>query len=88
MLNVAVSNLSLKLVRVPLQASHSRLRSLFTVLVAYILSAPRGKGTLGAGATKLLFVNIAGVGFAMYDDYSFTAWGFVLTLLGGFLAAL
>lgn len=31
---------------------------------------------------------VAGVGFATYGDYYFTAWGLILTLLGTFLAAL
>jgi drug/metabolite transporter (DMT)-like permease len=31
---------------------------------------------------------VAGVGFATYGDYYFTAWGLVLTLLGTFLAAM
>lgn len=31
---------------------------------------------------------VAGVAFATYGDYSFTAWGFVLTLTGAILASL
>ncbi|KAG8969719.1 UAA transporter [Tulasnella sp. 425] len=89
-LNIAVSNLSLQLVTVPFHQVVRASAPFFTILVAYILGASRGKGLLGVGATKLLSLLpvIAGVGFATYGDYSFTAWGFILTLLGTFLAAL
>ncbi|KAG8973996.1 UAA transporter, partial [Tulasnella sp. 427] len=89
-LNIAVSNLSLQLVTVPFHQVVRASAPFFTILVAYILGASKSKGILGVGASKLLSLLpvIAGVGFATYGDYSFTAWGFILTLLGTFLAAL
>ncbi|KAG8905167.1 UAA transporter [Tulasnella sp. 403] len=89
-LNIAVSNISLQLVTVPFHQVVRATAPVFTILVAYLLGASREKGILGVGKTKLLslFPVVAGVGFATYGDYSFTAWGFILTLFGTFLAAL
>ncbi|GHJ89458.1 hypothetical protein NliqN6_5860 [Naganishia liquefaciens] len=83
-INIAVSNLSLQLVTVPFHQVVRASTPLFTILISSIFF--KGKFTL-IKLVSLLPV-IAGVGFATYGDYYFTAWGLILTLLGTFLAAL
>ncbi|KAI5450189.1 hypothetical protein NCC49_003338 [Naganishia albida] len=83
-INIAVSNLSLQLVTVPFHQVVRASTPLFTILISSIFF--KGKFTV-LKLVSLLPV-IAGVGFATYGDYYFTAWGLILTLLGTFLAAL
>lgn len=83
-INIAVSNISLQLVTVPFHQVVRASTPLFTIMIATVIlrqqfSIPK--------LVSLLPV-VAGVGFATYGDYYFTAWGLILTLLGTFLAAL
>lgn len=82
-INIAVSNLSLHLVTVPFHQVVRASTPLFTILISVLIF--RGKFSI-MKLVSLLPV-IAGVGFATYGDYYFTAWGLILTLLGTFLAA-
>ena len=65
-MNIAVSNISLQLVTVPFHQVVRASAPLFTISVAYLLGASRGKGLLGVGGMKLMSLGpvIAGVGFA------------------------
>ncbi|GAA5843585.1 hypothetical protein JCM11251_007123 [Rhodosporidiobolus azoricus] len=83
-INIAVSNLSLHLVSVPFHQVVRAMTPLFTIVISIILYRKRySKKTYLS-----LIPVVAGVVFATYGDYSFTAWGFILTLLGTLLAAL
>lgn len=109
-INIAVSNLSLHLVSVPVRScspylalrtrterltrlSHTldqfhqvvrAMTPLFTIVMTAVLFRKRH-----SRQTYLSLVPVvAGVVFATYGDYSFTPWGFILTLIGTFLAAL
>ncbi|SCV74029.1 BQ2448_6461 [Microbotryum intermedium] len=82
--NIAVSNISLGLVTVPFHQVVRAMTPLFTIIIAAVL---HGKRHSRDTYLSLLPV-VAGVAFATYGDYSFTAWGFILTLLGTLLAAL
>ncbi|KAI9638239.1 TPT-domain-containing protein [Dioszegia hungarica] len=83
-INIAVSNISLQLVTVPFHQVVRASTPFFTILTSALLLGTR---FTMAKMVALLPV-VAGVGFATYGDYYFTAWGLVLTLLGTFLAAL
>ncbi|KAG8876164.1 UAA transporter [Tulasnella sp. 331] len=96
-LNIAVSNLSLRLVTVPFHQVVRGSAPMFTILVAWLLRSKtrkdgiEGQKTIfGVERRKLisLIPVVAGVGLATYGDYSFTVWGLILTLIGTFLAAL
>lgn len=65
-MNIAVSNISLQLVTVPFHQVVRATAPAFTILVAWLLGASRGKGLLGVGGIKLLSLVpvVAGVGFA------------------------
>ncbi|KAJ8521486.1 hypothetical protein ONZ45_g1807 [Pleurotus djamor] len=80
-INIAVSNMSLGLVTVPVVRSSA---PFFTIALSI--------GILGQRASRAKLISlvpvIMGVGFATYGDYYFTPWGFALTLLGTLLAAL
>ncbi|BGO99483.1 ribonuclease III [Rhodotorula toruloides] len=83
-INIAVSNLSLHLVSVPFHQVVRAMTPLFTILITMVFFRKRH-----SRQTYLsLLPVVAGVAFATYGDYSFTAWGFILTLLGTLLAAL
>ncbi|GAA5997930.1 uncharacterized protein JCM10292_006916 [Rhodotorula paludigena] len=83
-INIAVSNLSLHLVSVPFHQVVRAMTPLFTIVMTTVLYHKRH-----SRQTYLSLVPVvAGVVFATYGDYSFTAWGFILTLIGTFLAAL
>ncbi|BGP15878.1 hypothetical protein JCM10213v2_003868 [Rhodosporidiobolus nylandii] len=83
-INIAVSNLSLHLVSVPFHQVVRAMTPLFTIVISIILYRKRH-----TRQTYLSLVPVVmGVVFATYGDYSFTAWGFILTLLGTLLAAL
>ncbi|WWC86512.1 uncharacterized protein L201_001389 [Kwoniella dendrophila CBS 6074] len=83
-INIAVSNISLQLVSIPFHQVVRASTPLFTIFIAAIFLRAR------FSAMKLvsLLPVVAGVGFATYGDYDFTALGLILTLLGTFLAAL
>ncbi|KAG9013686.1 UAA transporter [Tulasnella sp. JGI-2019a] len=95
-LNIAVSNLSLRLVTIPFHQVVRGSAPMFTILVSWLLRAKSRRAGEGGGMifgvekNKLisLIPVVAGVGLATYGDYSFTLWGLILTLLGTFLAAL
>ncbi|ODO05953.1 hypothetical protein I350_05014 [Cryptococcus amylolentus CBS 6273] len=82
--NIAISNVSLQLVSIPFHQVVRASTPLFTIFISLIF--------LGTRFSLIKLVSllpvVAGVGFATYGDYSFTAWGLILTLLGTFLAAL
>lgn len=59
-----------------------------TPLFTLIISAIAFRKTHSRDTYLSLLPVILGVVFATYGDYSFTAWGFILTLLGTLLAAL
>ncbi|GAA5945294.1 hypothetical protein JCM3775_007583 [Rhodotorula graminis] len=83
-INIAVSNLSLHLVSVPFHQVVRAMTPLFTIFMSIVLFRKRY-----SRQTFLALVPVvAGVVFATYGDYSFTPWGFILTLIGTFLAAL
>lgn len=83
-INIVVSNASLRLVTVPFHQVVRASTPFFTILFSLILFNKR--------CTKRKLVTlipvVAGVGFATYGDYYYTAMGFFLTLLGTLLAAL
>ncbi|KAG8983973.1 UAA transporter, partial [Tulasnella sp. 427] len=89
-LNIAISNVSLQLVTVPFHQVVRASAPIPTILITLALLGNRGRGFLGVGKERLLTLVpvMAGVAFATYGDYYFTAWGLILTLLGTFLAAL
>ncbi|KAF8186359.1 triose-phosphate transporter family-domain-containing protein [Pholiota molesta] len=82
--NIIVSNASLRLVTVPFHQVVRASTPFFTIMFAAVLLGRR------CSRRKLLSLIpvVAGVGFATYGDYYFTAFGFFLTLLGTLLAAL
>ncbi|GAA6059291.1 hypothetical protein JCM10212_006684 [Sporobolomyces blumeae] len=83
-INIAVSNLSLHLVSVPFHQVVRAMTPLFTIALSIALYRKRH-----SRQTYLsLLPVVLGVAFATYGDYSFTPWGFFLTLLGTVLAAL
>ncbi|GAA6010769.1 hypothetical protein JCM11491_002937 [Sporobolomyces phaffii] len=82
-INIAVSNLSLHLVSVPFHQVVRAMTPLFTMALSIALYRKRY-----SRQTYLSLVPvIMGVGFATFGDYSATAWGFCLTLIGAVLAA-
>ncbi|WWC66108.1 uncharacterized protein I206_100008 [Kwoniella pini CBS 10737] len=83
-INIAVSNISLQLVSIPFHQVVRASTPLFTIFISAIFLRAR------FSYLKLisLLPVVAGVGFATYGDYDFTALGLILTLLGTFLAAL
>lgn len=82
--NIAISNVSLKLVTVPFHQVVRAASPIFTTILSYYLFNTRfSKNTLAS-----LALVIAGVGLATYGDYYFTPAGFLLTLFGTVLAAL
>lgn len=83
-INIAVSNLSLGLVSVPFHQVVRAMTPLFTIILSAVLFHKRH-----SRQTYLSLIPVvAGVGFATYGDYSYTLWGFVLTLTGAILASL
>lgn len=83
-INIAVSNLSLGLVSVPFHQVVRAMTPLFTIVISMVMFRKRH-----SRQTYLSLIPVvAGVAFATYGDYSFTAWGFVLTLTGAILASL
>lgn len=83
-INIAISNVSLGLVTVPLDQIIRATTPLFAITMNILLD-----GTKYSVYTYLsLVLVVAGVGFSTFGDYSCTSLGFILTLLGAFLAAL
>ncbi|KAK9382936.1 triose-phosphate transporter family-domain-containing protein [Kockiozyma suomiensis] len=83
-INIAISNVSLNLVTVPFHQIVRAMTPLFTVLI-YVIGFRKVYSVM---TYVSLVPVVAGVGFATAGDYYFTAMGFILTLLGAFLAAL
>ncbi|KAL1408879.1 hypothetical protein Q8F55_005693 [Vanrija albida] len=83
-INIAVSNISLQLVTVPFHQVVRAATPLFTIFISTAIL--RQKFSINKLVSLLPVV--AGVGFATYGDYYFTAMGLILTLLGTLLAAL
>lgn len=83
-INIAISNVSLKLVTVPF---HQVIRAT-TPLFAMALNIVLYHSSYPLLTYMSLLLVVAGVGFATFGDYFFKPMGFFLTLLGAFLAAL
>lgn len=83
-INIAISNVSLKLVTVPF---HQVIRAT-TPLLAMGLNMLLYRARYPLLTYLALLLVVAGVGFATFGDYYFSTVGFVLTLLGAGLAAL
>lgn len=83
-INIAISNVSLKLVTVPF---HQVIRAT-TPLFAMALNIGLYHSQYPLMTYLSLLLVVAGVGFATFGDYYFKPMGFFLTLLGAFLAAL
>lgn len=83
-INIAVSNLSLNLVSVPLHQVIRASTPLFTIAVGFLFL----NKSFSAKTLLSLVPVIAGVGLATLGDYNCTIFGFFLTVLGTFLAAL
>ncbi|TCD69936.1 UAA transporter [Steccherinum ochraceum] len=83
-INITISNVSLQLVTVPFHQVVRALTPIFTIFLSTLLLDIHTK------PVKLLRLSpvILGVIIATYGDYYFTFWGFFLTLLGTFFAAL
>ncbi|TBU25747.1 TPT-domain-containing protein [Dichomitus squalens] len=82
--NIAVSNLSLQLVTIPFHQVLRAATPIFTTVIATTLLGIRFSNR----KIVTLFIVMLGVALATYGDYYFTTFGFLLTLLGTFLAAL
>lgn len=82
-INIAISNLSLKLVTVPFHQVVRAATPLFIITLSYLFLSR----TLSSSKLLSLVPVILGVALATYGDYYFTRLGFLLTLLGTFLAA-
>ncbi|KIP09945.1 hypothetical protein PHLGIDRAFT_66705 [Phlebiopsis gigantea 11061_1 CR5-6] len=82
--NVAVSNVSLHQVTVPLHQIIRAITPLFIIGISAVLFGTR----VSRDRLHALLPVIFGVALATYGDYYCTRWGFFLTLLGTFLAAL
>ncbi|KAK9454913.1 triose-phosphate transporter family-domain-containing protein [Dipodascopsis uninucleata] len=83
-INIAISNVSLNLVTVPFHQIVRAMTPFFTVII-YVVGFRKVYSTM---TYISLIPVVAGVGFATAGDYYFTPIGFILTLLGAFLAAL
>ncbi|KAI0705474.1 triose-phosphate transporter family-domain-containing protein [Earliella scabrosa] len=82
--NIAVSNISLHLVTIPFHQVVRAATPIFTTVLSTVLL-----GTQFSRAKLIALVPVMmGVTLATYGDYYFTPLGFLLTLLGTFLAAL
>ncbi|KAK9446965.1 triose-phosphate transporter family-domain-containing protein [Limtongia smithiae] len=83
-INIAISNVSLNLVTVPFHQIVRAMTPFFTVIIYVVFF----RKVYSAMTYVSLIPVVAGVGFATAGDYYFTTMGFILTLLGAFLAAL
>ncbi|CEI92640.1 Putative Ribonuclease III [Rhizopus microsporus] len=82
-INIAISNVSLNLVTVPFHQVVRAMTPVFTVMLNVLFL----KKTYSAMTYTSLIPVIAGVAFATFGDYNYTAMGFFLTVLGTILAA-
>ncbi|KAF9029528.1 TPT-domain-containing protein [Hymenopellis radicata] len=82
--NIVVSNISLHLVTIPFHQVIRAATPIFTIMFSSIMF---GQHSSYMKRVSLIPV-VLGVGFATYGDYYYTAWGFMLTLLGTVLASL
>ncbi|EMD00745.1 hypothetical protein BAUCODRAFT_61563 [Baudoinia panamericana UAMH 10762] len=82
-LNIALSNISLALVSVPL---HQIIRSTIPISTIFIYRAAYGK-TYSTATYLTMVPLIAGVGLATAGDYYCTLLGFLVTVLGNMLAS-
>jgi hypothetical protein len=100
-INIAVSNLSLQLVTIPVRIRKTKIDTLLTLhlqfhqvvraaspLFTIVLAYFMTGATVSTIKILSLLPVIAGVGFTTYGDYYFTYWGLLLTLFGTFLASL
>ncbi|KAI9254056.1 hypothetical protein BY458DRAFT_442915 [Sporodiniella umbellata] len=82
-INIAISNVSLNLVTVPFHQVVRAMTPVFTVMLNVLL--------LKKSYSNMTYISlipvIAGVAFATFGDYNYTAMGFFLTVLGTVLAA-
>ncbi|KXN85609.1 Triose phosphate/phosphate translocator, chloroplastic [Leucoagaricus sp. SymC.cos] len=83
-INIVVSNVSLQLVTVPFHQVVRSSAPFFTLILSGILLHSR----ITRPKLISLIPVVAGVGLATYGDYYYTLSGFLLTLLGTFLASL
>lgn len=83
-INIAISNVSLGLVTVPL---HQIIRAT-TPLFALVMNITIDNTKYSLHTYMSLLLVVAGVGFSTFGDYYCTTLGFVLTLTGAGLAAL
>ncbi|KAI9712175.1 MAG: UAA transporter [Chrysothrix sp. TS-e1954] len=81
--NVAMSNISLKLVSVPFHQTIRSLCPLFTVLIYRLFFSRAYSNATYASLIPI----IVGVALATYGDYSFDKLGFSLTIFGAILAS-
>lgn len=84
--NIAISNASLRLVSVPF---HQIIRStcpIFTLVLGFIFLA--NKKSQRSSSLFALIPIVLGAAFACFGDVNATTFGFILTVLGTFLAAL
>ncbi|KAI8326873.1 triose-phosphate transporter family-domain-containing protein [Blakeslea trispora] len=83
-INIAISNVSLNLVTVPFHQVVRAMTPVFTVILNVMF--------LKKSYSNMVYISlvpvIAGVGFATFGDYNYTAMGFFLTVLGTVLAAI
>lgn len=81
--NIAVSNVSLSMVTVPFHQTVRALTPVFTVAIYRLVF----QGVYGTDTYMSLVPVIVGVMLASYGDLNATVLGFVMTMLGCFLAA-
>ncbi|CAO3647510.1 unnamed protein product [Cunninghamella blakesleeana] len=83
-INIAISNVSLNLVSVPFHQVVRAMTPVFTIMLS-VMFLSKSYSTL---TYISLFPVVAGVAFATFGDYNYTAIGFFLTVLGTVLAAI
>ncbi|KAI9313099.1 hypothetical protein BX666DRAFT_2020671 [Dichotomocladium elegans] len=83
-INIAISNVSLNLVTVPFHQVVRAMTPVFTIMLSIMFLRKSYSGMVYIS----LFPVVAGVAFATFGDYDYTAMGFFLTVLGTVLAAL
>ncbi|KAG2226556.1 hypothetical protein INT45_005042 [Circinella minor] len=83
-INIAISNVSLNLVTVPFHQVVRAMTPVFTIMLSVMF--------LSKSYSTMTYISllpvVAGVAFATFGDYDYTAWGFFLTVLGTVLAAI
>ncbi|CDS13001.1 hypothetical protein LRAMOSA05185 [Lichtheimia ramosa] len=82
-INIAISNVSLNLVTVPFHQVVRAMTPVFTIMLSVMF--------LHKSYSSMTYISllpvVAGVAFATFGDYDYTAMGFFLTVLGTVLAA-